>query len=55
MYEESVSNQANNVVSLTTHIRSNSNVNNDGNTSDDNLSDDVFAKAYKILYLKWTN
>lgn len=36
-----------------THIRSNSDVSNyNGNTSDDDLSNDALVEAYKILYFK---
>lgn len=50
--EESEFDQANSVVAFTTRIRSISKVHNDRDTSDDDLSNDAFAEAYKIFYLK---
>lgn len=40
-------------MTFTTHIRSNLDVHKDGDTSDDELSDDALAEACNILYLKW--
>lgn len=50
--EESEFGQANTAVAFTTHIRSISKVHNDRDTSDDDLSNDALAEAYKIFYLK---
>lgn len=41
------------MVAFITRIRSNIDVYNDGDISDDRLSDDDLAKASKILCLKW--
>lgn len=53
--EESEFDQANNVVAFITRIRSSSNVHDDGDTSDYDLSDDALVEAYKIMNIKWTD
>lgn len=43
----------NNVVAIIAHVRSKSIVHNDGESSDEDLSDENVVEAYKFLYLKW--
>lgn len=50
--EESESEQANNVVSFIAHVRSKPIVYSDEESSDEDVSNDALAKAYKLLYLK---
>lgn len=42
------------MVAFTVHIRSKSIVHNDGDSSDEKMSDNALVEAYKMLYLKWS-
>lgn len=48
-----VKEKKNRVVAFTTRVRSKTNMYNDGEFSDEDLSHEDYAEAYRLLYLKW--